>query len=236
MITAAAIRKLAEKGLSIEEIAEVAEAMEEPREERSARQDRNRRYYEAKRLKASEKRLNKTPEPSVLKTSESVLKRLNSDASRAATRVEDITLTSDGTGKKKDKNLVVDFEFEAAWKAYPHRKGRSSKPKSLIAWKALPSDHRPPLLDAIRRYAAEGYEPKADCGAKAFELWLKDQRYLDWMPEISAPVRIFTQTEKDEHDQHIAERGRLLAAQLAADRKLPGLASDGDGVWNPLRG
>lgn len=57
-------------------------------ENRSARQDRNRRYYEANRLKTSEKRLNSDGGDGVLKPSESVLNRLNSDASTRARVVD----------------------------------------------------------------------------------------------------------------------------------------------------
>ena len=102
-------------------------------------------------------------------------------------RVENNLPTEEISGKKENKNLV-DLDFEAAWRFYPHRKGRSSKPKALIAWKALPIADRQRMLPAVKRYSSEGYEPKADCGAKAFELWLRDQRYLDWMDSEIASV------------------------------------------------
>jgi uncharacterized protein YdaU (DUF1376 family) len=80
--------------------------------------------------------------------------------------------------------------FELVWKAYPHTKGRSSKPKSLGYWRRLPAPDRERLPQAIARYAREGREPKADCGAPAFDRWLKDARYLDWLEtaRIVAPV------------------------------------------------
>lgn len=86
MSVTAAIRKMLDEGFTLDQALTAAEAFEESMAPKlTARQERNRRYYEARkeqadRLKASEKRLNKTePEASEkrLKASESVL---NSDA------------------------------------------------------------------------------------------------------------------------------------------------------------
>lgn len=71
--------------------------------------------------------------------------------------------------------------FELAWKAYPHVKGRSSKPKALGFWRRLPANVREQLPTAIARYAREGREPKKDCGAPAMDRWLRDQKFLDWL-------------------------------------------------------
>lgn len=71
--------------------------------------------------------------------------------------------------------------FEALWLAYPHVKGRSSKADSLTAWRRLPADVQERLPAAARRYASEGREPKADCGAKALERWLRKGLYADWI-------------------------------------------------------
>ena len=77
--------------------------------------------------------------------------------------------------------------FEAAWKAYPHVRGRSSKPKALGFWRRLPKPHRDQLPAAASRYAREGREPKAECGAAGMHLWIRDQKFLDWLaPEPSA--------------------------------------------------
>lgn len=73
--------------------------------------------------------------------------------------------------------------FEAIWKAYPHVKGRSSKPKAFAVWRRLPVNIRSSLPPAIARYAREGREPKADCGAPAMERWLRDGRYEDWIAQ-----------------------------------------------------
>lgn len=86
MSVTAAIRKMLDEGLTLDQALTAAEAFEASMQPKlTARQERNRRYYEARkeqadRLKASEKRLNKTePDASEkrLKASESVL---NSDA------------------------------------------------------------------------------------------------------------------------------------------------------------
>lgn len=80
-------------------------------------------------------------------------------------------------------------EFETCWKAYPHVRGRSSKSKALAQWRRLPRDQRAALPSAIARYAAEGREPRADCGAPALERWLRDGRFADWIagPDTAAP-------------------------------------------------
>ncbi len=76
--------------------------------------------------------------------------------------------------------------FEAAWKAYPHVKGRSSKPKALGYWRRLSPAIREALPSAVARYARDGREPKADCGAPAMQRWLSEARYSDWMPDAES--------------------------------------------------
>jgi hypothetical protein len=71
--------------------------------------------------------------------------------------------------------------FEAAWKAYPHIRGRSSKPKALGLWRRLPAHVRAALPAAVARYAREGREPRMDCGAPGMDRWLRDAKYEDWM-------------------------------------------------------
>lgn len=82
--------------------------------------------------------------------------------------------------------------FEAAWKAYPHVRGRSSKPKALGFWRRLPTATRDALPSAIARYAREGREPKAECGAPAMQRWLAEARFDDWLtpaaPRPSGPI------------------------------------------------
>ena len=76
--------------------------------------------------------------------------------------------------------------FEAAWKAYPHVKGRSSKPKALGYWRRLSPAIREALPSAVARYARDGREPKAECGAPAMQRWLTEARFSDWMQDAEA--------------------------------------------------
>jgi len=86
---------------------------------------------------------------------------------------------------------VGDAGFDEAWAAYPHVRGRSSRPKALAAWKRLSRPRRAALPAAIARYAREGREPKAQCGAPGMDRWLRDERFLDWLeaaPATAAPA------------------------------------------------
>lgn len=77
--------------------------------------------------------------------------------------------------------------FEAAWKAYPHVKGRSSKADTLARWRRLPEAQREALPRAAAAYARDGREPRMDCGAPAMDRWLKGGKFEDWIgPEPGA--------------------------------------------------
>ncbi len=100
-----------------------------------------------------------------------------------------------GTDKGTDSDSLSDSGdldgFEEAWTAYPHVRGRSSRPKALAAWKRLPRARRAALPAAVARYAREGREPKAQCGAPGMDRWLRDERFLDWLeaaPDAAAPA------------------------------------------------
>ena len=71
--------------------------------------------------------------------------------------------------------------FIKAWRAYPHFRGRSSKPRSFDEWGRLSSEERGRLAPACDRYAHEGGEARAKCGAPGMHRWLHDQRFEDWM-------------------------------------------------------
>lgn len=88
----------------------------------SARPDRNRRYYESHKAEIKEKRL----KASELQSSESVLKRLNSDATDsirnpARAQVDDNLSLKEDSGKKK--NLSLEDAFRRLRLAYPKRQG-----------------------------------------------------------------------------------------------------------------
>lgn len=77
--------------------------------------------------------------------------------------------------------------FEAAWRAYPHTDGRSSKKGSLVEWRKLSPEERDTLATACARYARNGKEPKMDCGAPAMERWLKRGLHQHWVGDPTAP-------------------------------------------------
>lgn len=69
--------------------------------------------------------------------------------------------------------------FEDLWKAYPHFKGRSSKPKSKLAWEVLSPTLQVLLPAAATKFRREGQMPPG--GAPALDKWLGDERYNDWL-------------------------------------------------------
>lgn len=77
--------------------------------------------------------------------------------------------------------------FDAAWRAYPHTDGRSSKKGSLAEWRKLPAEERDTLATACARYARHGKEPKMDCGAPAMERWLKRGLHQHWAADPTGP-------------------------------------------------
>lgn len=83
--------------------------------------------------------------------------------------VSDASASSQGAGD----------EFAALWTAYPHTKGRSSPPKSELAFRAAPPEVRHLLSGAAVAFARSGAIPKG--GAPALEKWLTDERYRDWL-------------------------------------------------------
>ncbi len=206
MRIASVVRELMNAGLDGADLLAALERIDADQESdgRSTAAKRQARYRE--RNKSVTKRNIVTDGESVTNHNESVTKRNGVTPSR----VENNLLLKEKSGKKENKNLVVDLDFEAAWRAYPHRKGRSSKPKSVIAWRAIEPHQREAVLSAIKRYAFEGHEPKADCGAKAFELWLKDQRYLDWMEDSFKAPPLTAQQQADWERLNEGETGSGL--------------------------
>ena len=82
--------------------------------------------------------------------------------------------------------------FEAAWKAYPHVEGRSSKPNALAEWKKLGDDEQTGLLAAVQRFAPKVGQAHGDKGAPCMARWLRDGKHLNWMaPAGTGPVLEF---------------------------------------------
>lgn len=70
-------------------------------------------------------------------------------------------------------------EFAALWSAYPHVKGRSSKPKSKAAFTVIPKPTQSLLSAAAKRYASGGTIPPG--GAPMLQKWLEDELWRDWL-------------------------------------------------------
>lgn len=81
---------------------------------------------------------------------------------------------------------VYPADFEAAWAAYPHHKGRSSKPNSLTRWKALPPDERAGLVAAIAAFRPNVGEVCGGKGAPDMAAWLNAGKHLNWIGDAQA--------------------------------------------------
>jgi hypothetical protein len=90
--------------------------------------------------------------------------------------------------KAKPKGRVYPEAFEAAWRTYPHHKGRSSKPNAAAQWARLPEDERAGLVAAIARFAPNVAETCGGKGAPDMAVWLKDGKHLNWQADIGIPT------------------------------------------------
>jgi hypothetical protein len=93
-------------------------------------------------------------------------------------QVIDTTFSPSGDGASQGK---YPEQFERAWKSYPHFKGRSSKPKALMAWQRLEQAVQEVLPEACARFAREGREPRTEWGAPGMHKWLSDEKFIDWL-------------------------------------------------------
>jgi hypothetical protein len=88
---------------------------------------------------------------------------------------------------------VWDDVFAAAWEAYPVLgKQRSvSRRKLWPIWREAANQAGGPerLLGAVKRYVAEDKTHKGDCGAPAFDRWLKSGRWEHFLAG-PAPSRV----------------------------------------------
>lgn len=181
----------------------------EGRRVRSNGAERTRRWREKKAAEASQS----VTVTSHRHASQSVTKRHKASHGDAS-RVGDITPSSEITGKKEKQDSLSsgDDDFELAWKAYPHVKGRSSKRKTRLAWPKIPISIRRVLPASIRRYASEGREPNSDCGAAAMERWIRDERYLDWLPVTEVITSRSPEERAEQEAKWRAYTDRLEAA------------------------
>ena len=93
---------------------------------------------------------------------------------------EELDFVAEATPTPKPKARSYPEAFEAAWKAYPHHKGRSSKPNAAAVWARLPEDERAGLVAAIGRFAPNVGETCGGKGAPDMAVWLKDGKHLNW--------------------------------------------------------
>lgn len=109
----------------------------------------------------------------------------------------------------KSKRRAYPDEFEAAWKAYPHHEGRSSKPNSLTEWKKLPAEERAGLVAAITRFRPKVAEVCGGKGAPCMSRWLKDGKHLNWAQPAGASQPVDLSTWPVERWAAVVDRWRL---------------------------
>lgn len=174
---------------------------------RTPRQERNSRYYESKRLKASEKRLNKTDQDVSDALPPSLSEGFPLSPEPPISNPKPIPPTPPIVPPAPKSAAAYPEAFDEAWRAYPHAKGRSSKPKTMAEWRRLPTATRDLLPGAAARYGREGNEPRADCGAPAFERWIRDARFVDWLPGPDPPTVAVTPEILARRMRHFEETG-----------------------------
>jgi uncharacterized protein YdaU (DUF1376 family) len=101
----------------------------------------------------------------------------------------------------RERTLVWDDTFAAAWEAYPRlgRERSCSRVKLWPLWRDAAQQAGGPekLLAAVKRYVAEDKTHKGDCGAPAFDRWLKSGRWEHFLAGEASPriVTVFPDPE-----------------------------------------
>lgn len=90
---------------------------------------------------------------------------------------------AEATKPTKAKVRTYSEAFEAAWRAYPHHKGRSSKPNAQAVFDRLPVDERAGMVAAIQRFVPNVGEVCGGKGAPDMAVWLKDGKHLNWLAD-----------------------------------------------------
>lgn len=181
-MSVAALKKMAEAGLTLEQAIEIMEAMGGGQRSRGA--ERQARYRERRaestggvtRDVTGDVTGDASPTPCPLPSSPQT-------PQQPTPTPEKTTRPRKGAAPK-----AYPDEFEAVWRIYPHAEGRSSKPETLAQWLALTDDDRLALPVACARYRREGREPKADCGAPAMERWLRRGLHQNWAAQPTAEL------------------------------------------------
>lgn len=94
---------------------------------------------------------------------------------------KDIVVETTDAPKAKDRTYPEAFEI--AWKAYPHHKGRSSKPNALREWRKLPVAERENLAEAIETFRPQVETVCGGKGAPCMARWIKDGKHLNWFAQ-----------------------------------------------------
>ena len=115
------------------------------------------------------------------------------DAIASSVFAEPKTEAAPQAAKGRKAPTVGPPDFEAAWKAYPHVEGRSSKPNALTHWRKLSDEERAGLTGAVERFKPKVAKTCGDRGAPDMARWLKDGKHLNWMepPTSAAPAVTF---------------------------------------------
>lgn len=91
---------------------------------------------------------------------------------------------SDGDAPRtKGERRPYPEAFEAAWKAYPHTKGRSSKPLALARWQKLPRVEQDAMAGAAARFAPNVAAVCGGKGAPDMAVWIGDGKHLNWLED-----------------------------------------------------
>jgi hypothetical protein len=225
----AAIREMLAKGMPLEEALDIAEAFETPLEGgNSARQERNARYYQTrkerlKRLNSDALRRSDEVSETVLKASETVLIKT------PLARVEDSSLDSESTGKKKKKD------------SSPKRLNQTPReillecltPEIADAVLAHRRAKRCPLTVRAAQLLAKGFTATGDPNAAAD--MMIERGWQGFKPEWFDNERAGNGQGRRQGKGSIVEAGRRLTERLIAERRERELqAGNGVGDGDPV--
>lgn len=98
---------------------------------------------------------------------------------------EDIVVSEEPTLSPSPRRSYPDA-FEDVWKAYPHHKGRSSKPKALAEWKRMPAQERDGLMVAIQAFSRNVDKVCGGMGAPCMARWMNHGKHLNWIEEANS--------------------------------------------------
>jgi uncharacterized protein YdaU (DUF1376 family) len=118
--------------------------------------------------------------------------------------------------RRADAVQVWDDAFSAAWEAYP-KSGRDrsmSRVKCWPLWREAAQQAGGPekLLAAVRHYTAHDKTHRGDCGAPAFDRWLKWGRWEHHLGAVAMPRAIQVFPDPEIRNAVIVEKGEAWAA------------------------